>query len=89
MLNKPLFVAVQSVLLCTATSSFQRIFAHKGDFEMKAKKETKTNTSRIIFFTIALTYNLILGFYLRDFLVLSRTTGILPNISFTNFIFNC
>ena len=31
-------------------------------------KNTKT---RIIFFTIALTYNLILGFYLRDFLVLS------------------
>ena len=31
---------------------------------------TKT---RIIFFTIALTYNLILGFYLRDFLVLSPT----------------
>ena len=40
---------------------------------MKTKKATKTNTSRIIFFTIALTYNLILGFYLRDFLVLSPT----------------
>ena len=38
---------------------------------MKTKKETKTNTSRIIFFTIALTYNLIFAFYLRDFLVLS------------------
>lgn len=38
---------------------------------MKTKKEIKTNTSRIIFFTIALTYNLILAFYLRDFLVLS------------------
>ena len=38
---------------------------------MKTKKEIKTNTSRIIFFTIALTYNLILVFYLRDFLVLS------------------
>ena len=33
-------------------------------------KNTKT---RIIFFTIALTYNLILGFYLREFLVLSPT----------------
>lgn len=33
-------------------------------------KNTKT---RIIFFTIALTYNLISGFYLRDFLVLSLT----------------
>ena len=33
-------------------------------------KHTKT---RIIFFTIVLTYNLILGFYLRDFLVLSPT----------------
>ena len=40
---------------------------------MKTKKATKTNISRIIFFTIALTYNLILGFYLRDFLVLSPT----------------
>ena len=40
---------------------------------MKTKKATKTNTSRIIFFTIALTYNLILAFYLRDFLVLSPT----------------
>ena len=40
---------------------------------MKTKKASKTNTSRIIFFTIALTYNLILGFYLRDFLVLSPT----------------
>ena len=38
---------------------------------MKTKKVSKTNTSRIVFFTIALTYNLILAFYLRDFLVLS------------------
>ena len=67
MLNKPLFVAVQSVWLWTATSSFQRIFVHKRRFEMKTTK------IRIIFFTIALTYNLILGFYMRDFLVLSPT----------------
>lgn len=40
---------------------------------MKATKTSKSNTSRLIFFTIALTYNLILGFYLRDFLVLSPT----------------
>ena len=41
---------------------------------MKTKKTSKTNTkSRIIFFGTALTYNLILGFYLRDFLVLSPT----------------
>ena len=40
---------------------------------MKTKKASKTNTSRLIFFTIALTYNLILGFYLRDFLILSPT----------------
>lgn len=73
MLNNPLFAAVQSVLLCTATSSFHRIFVHKGEFEMKTKKASKTNTSRFIFFTIALTYNLILGFYLRDFLILSPT----------------
>ena len=33
----------------------------------------KTTKTRIIFFIIALTYNLILGFYLRDFLVLSPT----------------
>lgn len=31
----------------------------------------KTTKIRIIFFAIALTYNLILGFYLRDFLVIS------------------
>lgn len=41
---------------------------------MKTKKASKINArSRIIFFAIALTYNLILGFYLRDFLVLSPT----------------
>ena len=41
---------------------------------MKTTKTSKTNTrSRIIFFAIALTYNLILGFYLRDFLVLAPT----------------
>jgi len=33
----------------------------------------KTTKTRIIFFAIALTYNLILGFYLREFLVLSPT----------------
>ena len=33
----------------------------------------KTTKTKIIFFAIALTYNLILGFYLRDFLVLSPT----------------
>ena len=38
---------------------------------MKTKKASKTNTSRRIFFTIALTYNLLLGVYLKDFLVLS------------------
>lgn len=38
MLNKPLLVAVQSDLICTATSSFQRNFVHKGDFEMKIFK---------------------------------------------------
>ena len=45
MLNKPLFVAVQSVLLCTATSSFQRNFVHKGDFGMKTKNASKANTT--------------------------------------------
>ncbi len=39
---------------------------------MKTKKASKTNTkSRIIFFAITLTYNLLLGLYLKDFLVLS------------------
>ena len=33
----------------------------------------KTTKSRIIFFSIALTYNLLLGLYLKDFLVLSQT----------------
>ena len=33
----------------------------------------KTTKTRIIFFSVALTYNLLLGFYLRDFLVLSPT----------------
>ena len=33
----------------------------------------KTTKSRVIFFTIALTYNLLLGLYLKDFLVLSQT----------------
>ena len=39
---------------------------------MKTKKAPKANTkSRIIFFAIALTYNLLLGLYLKDFLVIS------------------
>ena len=33
----------------------------------------KTTKSRIIFFAIALTYNLLLGLYLKNFLVLSQT----------------
>lgn len=33
----------------------------------------KITKSRVIFFTIALTYNLLLGLYLKDFLVLSQT----------------
>ena len=40
---------------------------------MKTKNASKANTTRLVFFIIALTYNLILGFYLRDFLVLSPT----------------
>ncbi len=39
---------------------------------MKTKKATKTNAkSRIIFFAIAITYNLLLGLYLKDFLAIS------------------
>lgn len=41
---------------------------------MKTKNASKTNTrSRLIFFAIALTYNLLLGVYLKDFFVLSPT----------------
>ena len=40
---------------------------------MKTKNASKANTTRLVFFIIALTYNLILGFYLRDFLVLTPT----------------
>ena len=40
---------------------------------MKTKNASKANTTRLVFFIITLTYNLILGFYLRDFLVLSPT----------------
>jgi len=39
---------------------------------MKTKKASKTNQKlRMIFFSITLTYNLLLGLYLKDFLVLS------------------
>ena len=39
---------------------------------MKTKKASKTNTrARITFFAIVLTYNLLLGLYLKDFFVLS------------------
>ncbi len=41
----------------------------------------KTAKTRIIFFTIALTYNLILGFYLREFLVLSPTLQVFYMLS--------
>ena len=47
-------------------------------------KNTKT---RIIFFTIALTYNLILGFYLRGFLVLSPTIQVFYLLSFLQTLF--
>ena len=33
----------------------------------------KTTKSRIIFFAIAITYNLLLGLYLKDFLVIPQT----------------
>ena len=49
---------------------------------MKTKKASKTNArSKIIFFAIALTYNLILGFYLRGFLVLSPTLQVFYMLS--------
>ena len=41
----------------------------------------KTTKIRIIFFAISLTYNLILGFYLREFLVLSSTLQVFYMLS--------
>ena len=47
----------------------------------------KNIKTRIIFFTIALTYNLIFGFYLRGFLVLSPTIQVLYLLSFLPTLF--
>lgn len=47
----------------------------------------KTTKTRIIFFAIALTYNLILGFYLRDFLVLSPTLQVFYLLSVSPTLF--
>ncbi len=47
----------------------------------------KTTKTRIIFFVIALTYNLILGFYLRDFLVLSPTLQVFYLLSVLSTLF--
>lgn len=47
----------------------------------------KTTKIRIIFFAIALTYNLILGFYLRDFLVLSPTLQVFYLLSALSTLF--
>lgn len=55
--------------------------AYERRIEMKTTKAPKTNISRLIFFTIALTYNLILGFYLKDFLVLSPTLQVFYMLS--------
>ena len=50
---------------------------------MKTKKASKTNTrSRIIFFAIALTYNLLLGLYLKDFLQYTKEHGIKSGMIF-------
>ena len=48
---------------------------------MKTKNASKANTTRLVFFIIALTYNLILGFYLREFLVLSPTLQVFYMLS--------
>ena len=42
----------------------------------------KITKSRTIFFAIALTYNLLLGLYLKDFLVLSQTLTVFYLLSF-------
>ena len=47
----------------------------------------KNIKTRIIFFTIALTYNLIFGFYLRGFLVLSPTIQVFYLLSFLPTLF--
>ena len=54
---------------------------------MKTKNASKANTTRLVFFIITLTYNLILGFYLRDFLVLSPTLQVFYLISFLPTLF--
>ena len=54
---------------------------------MKTKNASKANTTRVVFFIIALTYNLILGFYLRDFLVLSPTIQVFYLLSVSPTLF--
>lgn len=48
---------------------------------MNTTKAPKTNITRLIFFTIALTYNLLFGLYLKDFLVLSPILQVLYLLS--------
>ncbi len=47
----------------------------------------KITKSRIIFFTIAITYNLLLGLYLKDFLVLSQTLTVFYLLSLLSTLF--
>ena len=56
---------------------------------MKAKKSSKTNQkSRTIFFAIALTYNLLLGLYLKDFFcIVAHVHNFLLTISITYLVF--
>ena len=63
---KSLFVVVQSAPL------YDHFFVSK-DFLTLRRFEMKNTKSRIIIFVMALTYNLLLGLYLKDFLVLSQT----------------
>ena len=44
-----------------------------SEFLTLRRFEMKTTKSRIILFAIAFTYNLLLGLYLKDFLVLSQS----------------
>jgi hypothetical protein len=57
---------------------------------MKTKKASKNNQkSRIIFFVILFTYNLLLGLYLKDFLVISPMLVTLYLLSALPTLFFC
>ena len=73
-----MFVAVQSVLLCTATSSFQWIFVHKGDFEMRIFKT--------IVLALMIAINLQTGYYALLYKASTATGAFLICLGITLFV---